>query len=36
MSGGGKTLTYTIDNISTHLHLNAEELSGVELLEHIF
>ena len=26
MSGGGRTLTYTIDNISTHLHVNSRKI----------
>jgi len=26
MSGGGRTLTYTIDNISTYLHVNSRRI----------
>lgn len=26
MSGGGRTLTYTIHNISTHLHVNSRRI----------
>ena len=26
MSGGGRTLTYTIENISTHLHVNSRKI----------